>query len=115
MLPPVLCTAPDARIAGVEVAKDFVDDFLSHPHFSKFSTEPTDLRLQMYEGPDSQKIVTATLKAKDEDGQDHDFYYLAVYVPDRTRDSMGKTVCTFASIDDPDFDVSGFSVSEKKG
>ena len=104
----------DARITGLEVPKEFVEDFLAHPHFSKFKTEPTDLRWQVYEETDSQRIVAATFRAKDESGQDRAFYYLAVYGPGKTGEKVDKTLCVLDSIDDFDFDVSGFSVSEKK-
>jgi len=40
---------------------------------------------------------------------------LAVYGPGKTGEKVDKTLCVLDSVDDFDFDVSGFSVSEKKG
>lgn len=97
-----------------EVPVDIVQDFLAHPHFSTFKTEPADLKWQFYEEKDSQRIVAATFRSKSRDGQEGDYYYLMVYAPPKKGESPERIYGALASIDDPDFDVSGFSITERK-
>ncbi len=98
----------------IEVPDDIVQDFLSHPQFSMFKTDPAELKWQVYEEKDSQRIVAATFRSKDGNGKEGDYYYLMVYGPSKKGESPDRIYGTLASIDDPDFDVSGFSVTEKR-
>ncbi|HHX27381.1 MAG: hypothetical protein ACOX5Q_03480 [Bacillota bacterium] len=98
--------------SGVEVPEEIVQHFLSHPHFSTFKTEPSDLEWLVYSEEEDRWVVGATFKAKDGSGNDKDWYYLTAFEPGTKEEAPRQLYGALASIDDPDFDGSGFSVRE---
>lgn len=94
----------------VEVRDEIVQHFLSHPHSTALNTEPSDLRWLVHSEEEARTIVGATFKAKDRLGNDRDWYYLMAFEPGTKGTAPRELYGALASIDNPDFDASSFSV-----
>lgn len=94
----------------VKVPDDIVQDLLAQTALSSNGDGLSDLKWEMYSEEESRRLVGATFKAKDSKNQDNRWYYIMAYGP-QTKDQLPKKVHgALARIDDPDFNVSGFSV-----
>jgi hypothetical protein len=102
---------PSAR-GDMGVPDEIVQHFLSHPHFTALKTEPSDLRWLVYTEEEARTVVGATFKAKDRLGNDKEWYYLMAFEPGAKGEAPKELYGALASIDDPDFDASSFSVRE---
>ncbi len=100
---------PSAR-GDMGVPDEIVQHFLSHPHFTALKTEPSDLRWLVYTEEEARTVVGATFKAKDRLGNDKEWYYLMAFEPGAKGEAPKELYGALASIDDPDFDASSFSV-----
>lgn len=94
------------------VPEEIVHHFLSHPQFSTVKTEPSDLEWLVYSEEEDRTVVGATFKAKDRSGNHKDWYYLTAFEPGTKGEAPKELYGALASIDDPDFDASSFSVRE---
>ena len=94
------------------VPEEIVHHFLSHPQFSTVKTEPSDLEWLVYSEEEDRTVVGATFKAKRPVGKPQRLV-LSHGLRARNQGRAPKELYgALASIDDPDFDASSFSVRE---